>query len=44
MPCVSRADVVLQAGQGSQHVVLGLKGRVAHTGAAAHAQLKLAEP
>ena len=44
MPCMSRADIVLQAGQGSQHVILGLKGGVAHTGAAAHAQLKLAKP
>ncbi len=41
---MSSTDVVLKAGQGSQHVILGLKGGVAHTGAAAHAQLKLAEP
>ena len=38
------AGVVLQAGQGSQHVVLGLERGVAQAGAAAHAQLKLAKP
>ncbi len=44
MPCMSRADIVFQAGQGPQHVILGLKGGVAHTGAHAHAQLKFAKP
>ena len=44
VPGMSCADVVLQAGQSAQHVVLGLDGRVADTGAAAHAQLKLTKP
>ena len=44
LACMGGAGVVLQAGQGSQHVVLGLEGGVAHAGAAAHAQLKLAKP
>ena len=42
--CMGCGSGLFQTGEGAQHIVWALYGGVAHAGAAAHAQLKLAKP